>query len=261
MALIDVNSSTGGTTTGGTTASTNCASLIPLRAYQADPSAIALLFSVEDCDTGEPIPSLDADVVNTFEILETDEVISSEAHRDVLSSAGQRVYINLLLDMSDSTQTIRPQLISAAKSFVGTLFTGDTLTAKVRIGVQIFDGREALVTQLAPTNDITALETTLDGLEQFSDPMADGGATNLNGALRQSVESTLTLQQQVLANSLNGVVTTGYVLAFTDGADSAGRENADDATTAITDARTTSCLLYTSPSPRDRTRSRMPSSA
>ena len=31
--------------------------------------------------------------------------------------------------------------------------------------------------------------------------------------------------------------------------------------TLLTVARATSCLLYTSPSPRDRTRSRMPSSA
>ena len=36
---------------------------------------------------------------------------------------------------------------------------------------------------------------------------------------------------------------------------------ADDATLFEPDAVATGCLLYTSPSPRDRTRSRMPSSA
>ena len=55
-------------------------------------------------------------------------------------------------------------------------------------------------------------------------------------------------QFPVLAREING-----YPLAYLDNAASAQKP------TAVMDAM--NCLLYTSPSPRDRTRSRMPSSA
>ena len=48
---------------------------------------------------------------------------------------------------------------------------------------------------------------------------------------------------------------TGREIAF------AGRSNAGKSSSINTISNQNSCLLYTSPSPRDRTRSRMPSSA
>jgi len=94
--------------------SVKCARLVPLRGWETDPSAVAVLFAVEDCKTNLPIRGLTRD---QFEILEDNSALSSEAHRDVLPSRGQLVYIDLLLDMSDSTIPIRAQLVSSAKSF------------------------------------------------------------------------------------------------------------------------------------------------
>ena len=46
-----------------------------------------------------------------------------------------------------------------------------------------------------------------------------------------------------------------------ENSDTSGGEGTSTGTASSTQARTWYCLLYTSPSPRDRTRSRMPSSA
>ena len=53
---------------------------------------------------------------------------------------------------------------------------------------------------------------------------------------------------------------TGEVKAFTE-IDNAPEERERGITIATSHVEYESCLLYTSPSPRDRTRSRMPSSA
>ena len=56
---------------------------------------------------------------------------------------------------------------------------------------------------------------------------------------------------------------TKQLLAVGDGVDitSISATNVDSSTTTVNSVVDLYCLLYTSPSPRDRTRSRMPSSA
>ena len=74
-----------------------------------------------------------------------------------------------------------------------------------------------------------------------------------------------------LCPALNGKESPGHISEFSGGTapelnGEGGNDNTDSASTTdvVPSSQTevdTSCLLYTSPSPRDRTRSRMPSSA
>ena len=86
--------------------------------------------------------------------------------------------------------------------------------------------------------------------------VADGGTINSwndsSGNDNHAVQASVGLRATYRANVING----NPVVRFD------GLDDYFSLTNRITDAQTIFiCLLYTSPSPRDRTRSRMPSSA
>ena len=71
----------------------------------------------------------------------------------------------------------------------------------------------------------------------------------------------LNITKQSLSRVLSSLVETGYVVQKTGPEDRRQRLLFLTETGTALETRLTACLLYTSPSPRDRTRSRMPSSA
>ena len=209
----------------------DCTELVPLRQWKSDPSAIATLFTVEDCATGEAVPGLRE---SAFAISEDNRPLSSEAVPTILPSRGVRVYVTLMLDMSSSTQSNLAELQAGAKRFVDQILVEQALD-NVYIGLEAFDGSDSPMVVEMPTSDADELKTSIDGLPNFDG--VDPGATNLNGAARHGVEDVQERQRLVMERNHGGVVTTGYMVLFTDGGDSAGIETPDGAKSAIAEAR------------------------
>lgn len=245
------SSSTGGeggatsstTGTGSTTASgaggegagpitSQCAKLQALQNFEAEPSAVAMLFTAEDCDSGIPITGLTG---TDFIVQENGEALSSEAHRDVIGGRGYRVETDLLLDFSNSTLPIRGELVAGAKAFVDEILVQRQLADRVKIGVVLFDGRAELERLQLPVSDAATLNAVLDSLGDHQP--VDGGSTNLNGAVRQGVLQLQDRSRSIAQKNLGGVVATGHLVVFTDGADTAGREPPTQATDVVSDAR------------------------
>lgn len=176
-------------------------------------SSISLFFTVEDC-AGRPIPGLQA---NDFAIREDGAALSVEAEATILPNDGLQVYVELMLDLSNSTVPLRPQLIASAKAFVTKLQLEDG--ASVPVGVTIFAGGSPTSWQL-PTRDTAVILARLDALltAQPDDP----ASTNLYGSLVDTLSLLGYLESDYRARSLGGAFTAGHVVVFTDGRDTAG---------------------------------------
>ena len=89
-------------------------------------------------------------------------------------------------------------------------------------------------------------------------------ATSSVGSITPRSDFSITLTGQSATTSVGSLVTeVAYILAGESATSSVGTISPTAMTIGLTGQSATSsvCLLYTSPSPRDRTRSRMPSSA
>jgi len=216
----------------------SCLEMIPLRLWIADPSAVAMLYRIETCVTREAVvldPAPGESVFDYYALTENGSTLSSEAVPDVDRSERQRAYVMLLLDFSSSTRLVETELLASARAFVEQVIGASD---RVWVGVQVFDGRPAPVIVVLPTRDLPTLRTALAGLAGYSDPLADSGSTNLHGAMVSAVSSLQTWQSQIMARNDDGVVTSGYVVAFTDGRDTSERVTAADAASAVLAART-----------------------
>jgi hypothetical protein len=143
--------------------------------------------------------------------------------------------IDLLLDFSNSTLPNRDKLIKGAKAFVDEILVQRKLMDRVTIGVMLFDGSQQPQRYELPVPDAQQLFSRLDDLQSYTPP--DGGATNLNGAARIELEQMQERLQAIMDRNQGGVVTTGHVVLFTDGGDTAGWETPDQATALIAAAR------------------------
>ena len=198
---------------------TSCLVLQPIRINTRN-SAVSVLFGVENCK-GEPVPygMLTAE---DFLFGEDGQPLSSETHLELMQGRGQAVFVNLLLDMSDSTRSHVDELITGAKKFISTVLVDKGLD--VKIAISAFDGSVNVVNLQLPTSDVTALNGKLDGLRTYT--AADGASTNLNGALFNSLQALQQSQLAYINRNFNGVSTIGYIVLFTDGGDTAGRVDA-----------------------------------
>ncbi|HMI90436.1 MAG TPA: hypothetical protein VK509_03690, partial [Polyangiales bacterium] len=210
----------------------SCLKLHQLRGYTVNPSAIAQLFTVETCADGIPVPGLETD---DFDIAEDGTKLSSEAAAEFQKSTGLRVYVSLVLDMSSSTRMALPFLIEGAQGFVNELLVKRKLN-NVMIGIDVFDGSPTLRKWLLPISDPTRLN---ERIAQLATDYVneDASSTNLNGAARDAVAQLQQRQIQVMNANDNGVVTVGYAVLFTDGADTAGRVPDEEAIRTLAAAR------------------------
>jgi hypothetical protein len=210
----------------------DCLQMTPLRLWTSEPSAVSLLYRVHTC-AGEPVQLREVD---DYVIRDDGSTLSSETVPNLLAVERTRVYISLLLDMSDSTKNIRGEILTAAKQFVTTVNT--TANLDIWIGVRTFDGREGLQDWQLPITDVAALHARLDALESHVDPFADGGATNLFGGLASGVEDLRTWQERVIERNRGWAASSGYAVVFTDGRDTAGRIDLNTAAERVAAART-----------------------
>lgn len=199
----------------------------------ATPSGVALFFAMEDC-WGRPITDLSQAQLDSGAVVveENGVATSSEAQTTLLERRGLQVFVTLSIDMSTSTTAVLPDVIAAARQFVETIQEPSRgLVDKVQIGIQLFAG-EATPTMWQPyTLDLGLVLTQLDALTGYTAP--DPGSTNLHGGIVDATSRSSAAQQAFRTRNEDGAFTSGYVVLFTDGADTAGLVSAGDALLAI----------------------------
>jgi len=190
-----------------------------------DPSAVALFVTVDDCH-GAPITDLDA---GAFALEEDGKALTTESVVTVLPRRGVEVFVTLLLDVSSSVSGHIDELITAAKAFVSQVQA--TSDVPVRVAISLFSGAEEprrwLDFWLVPS-DVLA---TLDALRDYTSP--DPSSTNLNGALVQVLQQSAAAQAEFRMRNRGGAFTSGYVVVFTDGVDTAAWIDEDAALEAL----------------------------
>ncbi|MCB9658530.1 MAG: hypothetical protein H6726_12855 [Sandaracinaceae bacterium] len=199
----------------------------------ADPSGVALFFAMEDC-WGRPITDLSQSQLDSGEVVVEENGIatSSEAQTTLLERRGLQVFVTLSIDMSTSTTAVLSDVIAASRQFVETLQEpARGLVDKVQVGIQLFAG-EATPTLWQPhTLDLALVLTQLDALSGYTVP--DPGSTNLHGGVVDALARSGSAQQAFRTRNEGGAFTSGYVVLFTDGADTAGLLPANAAVAAI----------------------------
>jgi uncharacterized repeat protein (TIGR02543 family) len=175
---------------------------------------LALFFTVDDC-YGNPITGLDAD---DFTLLEDGRELSSEAQATILPQAGRGVFITLTLDLSSSTEPVVADLLDAAKRFLDTV---EAARLPAQIQILAFGGEATATERLRHTLDLAAARSALTDLATWRP--ADTGATNLHGAVVQALDASAVAQASYRERNYGGAFSTGYVVVFTDGRDTAER--------------------------------------
>jgi hypothetical protein len=202
-----------------------CTATRLLEGRTVSPSGIAMFFTAEDC-LGRPLTDLTG---ADFVVREDGTPLSSEASATLISRVGPQVFVSLVLDVSASTSAFLPQLIAAARRFVTTLQTDRHLP--VQISVQVFAGESGLTEWQPPTVDTARLLSRLDALSSYT--AADPGSTNLFGATITALSRQSTAEAAFRARNAGGAFTSGYVVLFTDGGDTAGLRTQAEATEAV----------------------------
>lgn len=197
--------------------------------HTGSPSNVTLFFDAEDCQ-GRPITGL---TEPDFRVVENDAALSSEASLRILPQAGLSVFVTLLIDMSSSTAAVLPQVSAALEALL------DRLEGlPVHVSVELFSGAPAVDVYATHRLDedpgdgvaFGALRARLAELDRYAP--VDPSSTNLYGAVTQSLQNLSSAQHSFRERNFGGAWTTGYVVLFTDGGDTAGLVSIDDAVAA-----------------------------
>jgi hypothetical protein len=193
-----------------------------------DPGGLAVFFTMDDC-LGRPI----TDVVSSeLEVRENDVRVPSEAGVGLFELRALRVFITLAVDVSASTQPIIDEVIDAAVQFVDTLADPSRgLEGRVSVALRAFGGEADAGFTTTHSPNLARVRERLEELRTYSPP--DASSTNLHGALVASLEESDRAQAVFQRRNRGGAFTAGYVVAFTDGLDTAGRVTLTTARTAI----------------------------
>ena len=166
------------------------------------------------------------------------------------------------IDLADSFKNdkeVKSPLLAGGEGLVDDHSGGFSETTTASFGVDMIVG--AVDSDDATTSEATTfdyqmgigLSTSFTGEDSLDVTIDIGGGDST----AQSISSTA-----MGFDATSGVLTVdGVTYSFPVGGASVIVGDATDISAAYTGACSYSCLLYTSPSPRDRTRSRMPSSA
>ena len=185
---------------------------------------LALFFTVDDCE-GRPVTGL---TNSDFRLLEDGRPLSSEAQATVLPADGRGIFVSLVLDFSSSTEPVLPDLLDGAAAFL-TALEEARLPAQVQI--MAFGGDATAYVAQRYTLDVASARAALTGLSAWRP--TDIGATNLHGAVAQALSASATAQSAFRARNLGGAFSSGYVVVFTDGGDTAERVTLEQVQSAV----------------------------
>jgi formylglycine-generating enzyme required for sulfatase activity len=146
----------------------------------------------------------------------------------VLPQAGVGVFVSLVLDLSSSTAPVLDELVNGARAFVGTL---ELARLPVQVQVLAFGGAERATERQRHTLDLDRVRGALEGLRTWTP--TDVGSTNLNGAVVQALEQSAAAQQAYRERNQGGAFSTGHVVVFTDGRDTARRVDVSTVQSAV----------------------------
>ena len=178
------------------------------------PAGVALFFSVDDCQ-GRPIVGLtSADFTPT----EDGSPVGSEGSGAVLPSAGQQVFVTLSIDLSSSTRPVLSNVIAAAIALVDKF---EERRVPVQVGIDVFAGEATINAWQRHTLDLALVRTRLRALGSFTPE--DASSTNLYGAIVQGVGRLEAAEAAFETRNAGGALALGYLVVFTDGADTSAR--------------------------------------
>ncbi|HMA97129.1 MAG TPA: hypothetical protein VKP30_30805, partial [Polyangiaceae bacterium] len=217
----------------------SCLKMTSLWVRAQGPMAVGMLYRIETCkgETVQLVPKQGESVFTYYKLQEDGQNLSSECVPTVDLSQGQRVYVSLMLDLSTSTTGDAARvksLFDSAKLFAENV---PAASPKVFIGVRAFAGDTSPKDILLPTRDLAAVNAALDKTALDNGGLADPGSTNLYGAFKSGVEDLQTWQEKILANNQGGVVTSGYLVVFTDGRDTSKLVEQSTAIATVSGAR------------------------
>jgi len=190
-------------------------------------SSVAMFYTVDDCQ-GRPVTGLGN---SDFAVQEDGTALSSEAVPTVLPKPGLTIFATLLLDMSSSTKNELQPMIDGARAFVKRLQANNN-QLNVQISIELFSGGSTSTAWQAPTLDTAKLLSRLDALTTYTP--SDPSSTNLYGAVIQGLSTLHAAEVAFEQRNYGGALTSGYVVLFTDGADTAGLQTLQQALTAET---------------------------
>lgn len=197
-----------------------CVRLSPLAMRRFESSALGLFFSAETC-AGEPIGSLTS---SDFVVTEDGRPLSEEASVFILPNRAREAFVTLLVDQSTSAATHADQVRTSARGFVDRLAL--TAPGRVHLGIAAFDGSEHIDSRLNFTLDLEQARSAID--ELYTESSTDPNSTNLYGALIEAANRSRTAQSAFESRNQKGVFSTGLVVVFSDGADTAGYRSSND---------------------------------
>jgi formylglycine-generating enzyme required for sulfatase activity len=210
------------------------------------PGAVSLGFRATDCE-GRPLTELsgvegDGSLAPAFRALQDGEPLSAEATPTLVARRSTTLFVTLLLDVSSSvTPEVRTELTRGADALVTELLERRQLP--VVFDVLLFAGDRATVRLGGevdvhlPSADPAEVRAGLAAAERYRPQ--DGASTNLNGALVNAIEQQAMLRRDYEARQRGGAFTTGYVVTFTDGRDTAGYVSHADAVSAVSGSSAT----------------------
>ncbi len=208
-----------------------CVDLMPLHGWSAEPATIAMLVSAQGCYSRAPRPGLDA---SSFIVLEQDDLLGESATIQLLPAESVRAYVTLLLDMSDSTADVLTELQAGADAMIDQLLVARALE-NVYVSIEVFDGGIGTEVWQSPTRDTAELHARIAALDTYAG--TDAAETNLHGALTGAVTNQRRYRNALVERSSGGTTSSGFLVVFTDGVDTAGHVSFGNAAGLVYNAR------------------------
>ncbi len=209
----------------------DCLELTPLEYRTTKPSAVTMFFTANECETGAPYAELTPD---DFVLQEGNRNFGSDDAVEFLPDGARRAYVTILIDVSHEADESREDAIFGANLLAEQLIV-DSPPEQIFVGVELFDGTEDSILWEPPTADLSRLRERIEELAEFEGP--DASTSNLNGAVRHSVERLRDHQEVARQHNRAGIATSGFVVVFAEGEDTAGRETSAAAADAVEEAR------------------------
>ena len=184
------------------------------------PSGVGLFVSVDDCH-GRPRTDLTAP-----ELTPTEDGVPAGAAA-LLPTPGRQTFVTLSFDLGDSARASLPSAIAAAESLLDRLVAAHL---PLQVGIEVFAGQVNVNAWQPHTLDLARVRERLRTIGTYG--LTGAATSNLYGAVEQGVANLERVEQAFEARNGGGAQGVGYLVAFTDRGDTAGRTTLDAAWSA-----------------------------